>query len=156
MLKKYFKMGSMVAIATCLAAATIFYSCGKDDKDKKDDETEQEGEYTQGWPSNATLSNWNLGGITLPSGATDAEYDVVESGESGYLSVNFKSYANNDNPFSAQFEANGWELDGEPWIEEDGSESHWDYRKGTWTAFYDWSAVRGSALFICKNCEDSY
>jgi hypothetical protein len=51
-LKKYFKMGSVVAIATCLAAATAFYSCGKDDKDKKDDEK----------------TEWNGGNLVLPDG----------------------------------------------------------------------------------------
>ncbi|MDR2907637.1 MAG: hypothetical protein LBU91_06585 [Bacteroidales bacterium] len=41
MLKKYFKMGSVVAIATCLAAVALLSGCDKDDDKKGGEETGQ-------------------------------------------------------------------------------------------------------------------
>ncbi|MDR1680051.1 MAG: hypothetical protein LBR81_09810 [Prevotellaceae bacterium] len=151
MFKKYFNLRKVVAIAICLAGVTMFSACGDDGDDKGGNNGGNNGgNFNSGMPSASVLADFGLTGLSLPTGVTDVEYQVESAGDVDALAINFKGYATNDNPCSAQFAADGWVLDEDSsWVED--TQSYWVYRKGDDQVFYGWGALTGSSIYVYKD-----
>ncbi|MDR2907724.1 MAG: hypothetical protein LBU91_07035 [Bacteroidales bacterium] len=116
MLKKYFKMGSVVAIATCLAAVTMLSGCGKDDDKDKGKEGEE----------------WNGGNLVLPDG-----YAWVQSTEG---TANKDAFIFNDNRSVEyyEYEEGAWSSD-----QFEGADMTYETEGGKFTLYTATNEVSG-------------
>jgi hypothetical protein len=70
------------------------------------------GDGNTGWPGSSVLTEWGLGGMSVPTGATNINYSIATVGGHS-LTIYFTGSAANDAPINTWFTNNGWTAAGD-------------------------------------------